>query len=58
MGRTWFEQTASLTVPQKFCLAMIQMLVGADKEANLQKADKMVREAAEKGAQVVSLPVS
>ena len=37
---------------------MIQLLVGADKAANLLRAGRLVREAASKGAQVVALPVS
>ncbi len=41
-----------------FRLAMIQMMVGAEKTANLQRAVRMVKEAVGKGAQVVSLPVS
>ena len=37
---------------------MVQLAVGADKMANLKRAEGLVREAASKGAQVVSLPVS
>ena len=42
----------------KFRLGMVQMLVGADKAANLVRAAKLVKEAASNGAQVVALPVS
>ena len=42
----------------QFRLALVQLAVGADKAANLQRASRMVREAAENGAQVVALPVS
>ena len=42
----------------KFRLAMVQLAVGADKMANLKRAEGLVREAASNGAQVVSLPVS
>ena len=41
-----------------FKFSMIQLLVGADKAANLLRAGRLVREAASKGAQVVALPVS
>ena len=43
---------------RKFRLALIQLAVGADKAANLTRAEGMVREAAGKGAHIVSLPVS
>ena len=43
---------------RQFRLALVQLAVGADKAANLQRASRMVREAAENGAQVVALPVS
>jgi len=43
---------------RKFRLALVQLAVGADKAANLQKASQKIREAAENGAQVVALPVS
>ena len=39
----------------KFCLALIQLIVGKDKNANLLKAEILIREAA---AKVVCLPVS
>ena len=37
-------------------VAAIQMSCGGQLEDNLKKAEKMVREAAEKGAQIVLLP--
>ena len=37
---------------------MVQLLVGKDKASNLQRAVKLVREVASKGAQVIALPVS
>ena len=37
---------------------MIQLLVGKDKASNLLRAGKLIREAANKGAQVIALPVS
>ena len=43
---------------RKFRLAMVQLAVGADKMANLKRAEGLVREAASNGAQIVSLPVS
>ena len=42
----------------KFRLGLVQMLVGADKAANLVRAAKLVKEAASNGAQVIALPVS
>ncbi len=42
----------------KFCLALIQLIVGKDKNANLLKAEILIREAAANGAKVVCLPVS
>lgn len=39
-----------------FEFALCQMLVQTDQEVNLQQAERMVREAASKGAQVVALP--
>ena len=42
----------------KFRLGLVQMLVGADKTANLVRAAKLVKEAASNGAQVIALPVS
>ena len=39
-------------------MALIQLAVGADKAANLQRASEMVKKAAERGASLVSLPVS
>ena len=42
----------------KFRLGLVQMLVGADKAANLVRAAKLVKEGASNGAQVVALPVS
>lgn len=41
-----------------FRLAMIQLAVGANKATNLERAEKLVREAAGQGAQVIALPVS
>ena len=43
---------------RQFRLALVQLSVGANKTANLQRASKNVREAAENGAKVVVLPVS
>ena len=37
-------------------IGLCQMMVTTDKEANLRKAEQMVREAAHKGAQLVMLP--
>lgn len=42
---------------RKFRLALVQLAVGADKAANLARAEGMVREAAQNGAKIVSLPV-
>lgn len=41
----------------KFRLALIQMLVGSDKAANVEKAVAKVAEAAANGATMVVLPV-
>ena len=41
-----------------FKFSMIQLLVGTDKSNNLQRAGKMIREAASMGANVIALPVS
>lgn len=40
----------------KFVMGLCQMKVGIDKKSNLAKAEAMVREAAARGADVVSLP--
>lgn len=40
----------------KFLVAAVQMLASPDRDANLKKAEEMVREAAAKGAKVVALP--
>ena len=37
---------------------MIQLLVGKDKASNLLRAGKLIREATNKGAQVIALSVS
>lgn len=37
-------------------IGLCQMMVTADKEANLRKAEQMVKEAADKGAQLIMLP--
>ena len=48
-----------LSAARKFRLALVQLEVCQDKEANLKRATEMVREAAGKGeAQIVALPVS
>lgn len=39
-----------------FKIAICQMMVSEDKEKNVEKAESMIREAAEKGAKVVVLP--
>jgi len=38
-------------------LAVVQMLVGADKQANINRAVSRIREAAQNGANLVVLPV-
>lgn len=43
---------------RQFRLALVQLAIGAKKSANLQRASKNVREAANNGAEVVVLPVS
>ena len=40
-----------------FRLALVQLAVGADKAANLQRASQKIKEAARNGAKVVALPV-
>ncbi|MDO4518507.1 MAG: nitrilase-related carbon-nitrogen hydrolase, partial [Bacillota bacterium] len=39
-----------------FKLALCQIVSSADKDQNIAKAEKFIREAAENGAQVISLP--
>ena len=45
-----------LSSANKFRIALIQLLVGADKSVNLSRAANFIREAASKGAQVIVLP--
>ena len=40
----------------KFRLAMCQIRTETDRKATMEKAERMVREAAEKGADIVQLP--
>ena len=46
----------SLLVANKFKLALVQLSVGGDKAANLQRAVKLVCEAAGNGANIIALP--
>ena len=41
----------------QFRLALVQLAVGANKAANLQRASQKIKEAARNGAKVVALPV-
>jgi len=45
-----------MTTPSKFTIALVQMRMGADPEANLSSAIEHIREAARSGAQIVCLP--
>jgi N-carbamoylputrescine amidase len=45
-----------MTTARKFTLALLQMRMGADTEANFASAVKHIREAARLGAQIVCLP--
>jgi N-carbamoylputrescine amidase len=45
-----------MTTPSKFTVALVQMRMGADPEANFASAAKHIREAARLGAQIVCLP--
>jgi N-carbamoylputrescine amidase len=46
-----------LTVqPRPVCVAAVQMSCGWDREANIARAEQLVREAAAKGAQVILIP--
>ena len=45
-----------MTTAKKFTVALVQMRMGADPEANFSAALKHIREAAKLGAQVVCLP--
>lgn len=45
------------THPKKFKFAAIQLQVGSNKLENLQRAKNKIKEAAENGAHVISLPV-
>ena len=40
----------------KFRIALVQLLVGADKGSNLTRASKLIREAAANAAQIIVLP--
>ena len=42
---------------RKITVAAVQMRCEKDRQANLKKAEKMVRKAAEAGANVILLPV-
>ncbi len=42
---------------RKLRLALVQLAVGGDKAANLTRAEGLVREAAQNGANIISLPV-
>ena len=52
------ELTHTHTHPGKFRLGLIQLAVGANKATNLERAEKLIREAAGQGANVIALPVS
>ena len=43
-------------IEEKMKTALIQMKVGAEKEANLRKAERLVRQAGQNGARIVVLP--
>jgi N-carbamoylputrescine amidase len=45
-----------MTIPDKFTIALVQMRMGADPEANFVSAIEHIREAARRGAQIVCLP--
>ena len=45
-----------MTAASKFTIALVQMRMGADPEANLSSAIEHIREAARRGAQIVCLP--
>ena len=45
-----------MTTAPKFTVALVQMRMGADPEANFASAVKHIREAARLGAQIVCLP--
>ncbi len=45
-----------MTMAPKFTIALVQMRMGADPEANLASAIEHIREAARRGAQIVCLP--
>ena len=47
-----------LHIRAKLRIALIQLAVGADKLANLQRAAAKIKEAASNGAQLIALPVS
>ena len=42
---------------RQFRLALVQLAIGANKAANLQRARQKIKEAARNGAKVVALPV-
>jgi deaminated glutathione amidase len=44
------------TATQRFCAAAVQLCAGADKAANLDKAEALVAEAARRGARLIALP--
>ena len=42
----------------RFRIALVQLAVGSDKAANLSRAVLKIKEAAQNGANIVTLPVS
>lgn len=42
---------------RKFKIALVQLAVGSQKSANLERASSLVRTAAKEGAKLVALPV-
>ena len=51
------SSVASNIVYTAFRLGLVQLAVGADKEKNVQRACQMIRDAVQKGADMVVLPV-
>ena len=48
---------SSMAQAHKFRVALVQLAVGSDKATNLSRAAEKVREASQKGANIVALPV-
>ena len=51
------RRASAIVVSLEFRIALVQLLVGSEKAANLSKARALVQKAKEKGAELIVLPV-